>query len=58
MISPVLSIDIDSSAQEVTMFMTANNIGSFLVKSFDEYGVAEEDKLLGVISVKDFRVKK
>ena len=31
-ISPVLSIDIDSSVQEAAMFMTANNIGSLRVK--------------------------
>ena len=37
MISTVLSIDIDSSVQEAAMFMTANNIGSLLVKKFDEY---------------------
>ena len=37
MISTVLSIDIDSSVQEAVMFMTANNIGSLLVKKFDEY---------------------
>jgi predicted transcriptional regulator len=37
MISTVLSIDIDSSVQEAAMFMTENNIGSLLVKKFDEY---------------------
>ena len=37
MISTVLSIDIDSSVQEAAMFITANNIGSLLVKQFDEY---------------------
>ena len=37
MISPVLSIDIEPSVQEAAMFMTANNIGSLLVKKFDEY---------------------
>jgi predicted transcriptional regulator len=37
MISTLLSIDIDSSVQEAVMFMTANNIGSLLVKKFDEY---------------------
>ena len=46
MISTVLSIDIDSSVQEAAMFMTANNIGSLLVKKFDEYvGIVTETAL-------------
>jgi len=46
MISTVLSIDIDSSVKEATMFMTANNIGSLLVKQFDEYvGIVTETEL-------------
>ena len=46
MISTVLSIDIDSSVQEAAMFMTANNIGSLLVKQFDEYvGIVTETEL-------------
>jgi CBS domain-containing protein len=46
MITPVLSIDIDSSVQEAAMFMTANNIGSLLVKKFDEYvGIVTETDL-------------
>lgn len=46
MISTVLSIDIDSSVQEAAMFMTANNIGSLLVKKFDEYvGIVTEIEL-------------
>ena len=46
MISTVLSIDIDSSVPEVVMFMTANNIGSLLVKKFDEYvGIVTETEL-------------
>ena len=46
MISTVLSIDIDSSVQEAAMFMTANNIGSLLVKKFDEYvGIVTETEL-------------
>ena len=46
MISTVLSIDIDSSFQEAAMFMTANNIGSLLVKKFDEYvGIVTETEL-------------
>ena len=36
-ISTVLSTDIDSSVQGAAMFMMANNIGSLLVKQFDEY---------------------
>ena len=46
MISTVLSIDIDSSVQEAAMFMMANNIGSLLVKQFDEYvGIVTETEL-------------
>ena len=46
MISTVLSIDIDSSVQEAVMFMTANNIGSLLVKKFHEYvGIVTETEL-------------
>ena len=46
MISTVLSIDIDSSVQEAAVFMTANNIGSLLVKQFDEYvGIVTETEL-------------
>jgi signal-transduction protein with cAMP-binding, CBS, and nucleotidyltransferase domain len=46
MISPVLSIDIEPSVQEAAMFMTANNIGSLLVKKFDEYvGIVTETDL-------------
>ena len=46
MISIVPSIDIDSSVQEAAMFMTANNIGSLLVKKFDEYvGIVTETEL-------------
>ncbi len=46
MISPVLSIDIDSTVQEAAMFMTGSNIGSLLVKKFDEYvGIVTETDL-------------
>ena len=46
MISIVPSIEIDSSVQEAAMFMTANNIGSLLVKKFDEYvGIVTETEL-------------
>ena len=46
MISIVPSIDIDSSVQEAAMFITANNIGSLLVKQFDEYvGIVTETEL-------------
>ena len=46
MISTVLSIDIDSSVQEAAMFMMAKNIGSLLVKQFDEYvGIVTETEL-------------
>ena len=53
MISTVLSIDIDSSVQEAAMFMTANNIGSLLVKKFDEYvGIVIKQNWLAKIWVK------
>ena len=53
MISTVLSIDIDSSVQEAAMFMTANNIGSLLVKQFDEYvGIVTETELARKVLVK------
>ncbi len=46
MVSPVLSIDIESTVQEAALFMTANNIGSLLVKKFDEYmGIVTETDL-------------
>ncbi len=46
MVSPVLSIDLESSVQEAAMFMTANNIGSLLVKALDEYaGIVTETDL-------------
>ena len=45
-ISTVLSIDIDSSVQGAAMFMMANNIGTLLVKRFDEYvGIVTETEL-------------
>ena len=54
MISTELSIDIDSSFQEAAMFMTANNIGSLLVKKFDEYlGVVTETGLDRKVLCKD-----
>ena len=54
MISTELSIDIDSSFQEAAMFMTANNIGSLLVKKFDEYlGVVNETGLDRKVLCKD-----
>ena len=37
MISPILSIDLESSVQEAAQFMMAHNIGSVLVKEFEEY---------------------
>jgi predicted transcriptional regulator len=46
MISILLSIDIDSSVHEATMFMAANNIGSLQVKKFNEYvGIVTETEL-------------
>jgi len=46
MISNVLSIDVESSVQEAAMVMSANNIGSLLVKKFDDYvGIVTETDL-------------
>lgn len=46
MVSPVLSTDIESTVQEAALIMTANNIGSLLVKKFDEcMGIVTETDL-------------
>ena len=46
MISPILSIDLESSVQEAAQFMMAHNIGSVLVKEFEEYvGIVTETAL-------------
>jgi signal-transduction protein with cAMP-binding, CBS, and nucleotidyltransferase domain len=46
MISNVLSIDVQSSVQEAAQFMVAHNIGSVLIKEFDEYvGIMTETDL-------------
>jgi signal-transduction protein with cAMP-binding, CBS, and nucleotidyltransferase domain len=58
MISTVLSIDIDSSVQETAMFMMANNIGSLLVKRFDEYvGIMTETELARKVFGKDLNLE-
>ena len=46
MISPIQSIDLESSVQEAAQFMVAHNIGSVLVKEFEEYvGIVTETDL-------------
>ena len=46
MISPILSIDLESSVQEAAQFMMAHNIGSVLVKEFEEdVGIVTETDL-------------
>ena len=46
MISPILSIDLESSVQDAAQFMVAHNIGSVLVKEFEEYvGIVTETDL-------------
>ena len=46
MISPILSIDLESSVQEAAQFMMAHNIGSVLVKEFEEHvGIVTETDL-------------
>jgi signal-transduction protein with cAMP-binding, CBS, and nucleotidyltransferase domain len=44
--APVFSIDHDSTAQEAALYMHASNIGSLLVKEFDNYvGIVTETDL-------------
>ncbi len=46
MISPVLSVDVESTVQEAAQFMLVHNIGSVLVKEFEEYvGIVTETDL-------------
>ena len=46
MISPILSIDKESTVQEAAQFMVAHNIGSVLIKEFEEYvGIVTETDL-------------
>lgn len=46
MSSPVFSVDYDSTAQEAAQYMRASNIGSVLVKEFDNYsGIITETDL-------------
>jgi signal-transduction protein with cAMP-binding, CBS, and nucleotidyltransferase domain len=46
MISPILSIDLESTVQEAAQFMVAHSIGSVLVKEFEEYvGIVTETDL-------------
>jgi len=44
--SPVFSIDHDSTVQEAAQYMHASNVGSLLVKEFDDYaGIVTETDL-------------
>lgn len=46
MISPILSIDVESTVQEAAQFMLSHNIGSVLVKEFEDYvGIVTETDL-------------
>ncbi len=46
MISPILSIDKESTVQEAAQFMVSHNIGSVLIKEFEEYvGIVTETDL-------------
>ena len=46
MVSPILSIDIESTVQEAAQFMVAHNIGSVLIKKFEKYvGIVTETDL-------------
>lgn len=46
MISPILSIDVESTVQEAAQYMLLHNIGSVLVKEFEEYvGIVTETDL-------------
>ena len=43
MTSPILSIDHESTVQETAVYMQASNVGSLLVKKYDEYvGIVTE----------------
>ncbi len=46
MISPILSIDKESTVQEAAQFMVSHNIGSVLIKEFENYvGIVTETDL-------------
>ena len=46
MVSPILSIDVESTVQEAAQFMVAHNIGSVLIKEFEKYvGIVTETDL-------------
>ena len=46
MVSPMLSIDVESTVQEAAQFMVAHNIGSVLIKEFEKYvGIVTETDL-------------
>ena len=46
MVSPILSIDKESTVQEAAQFMVAHNIGSVLIKEFEKYvGIVTETDL-------------
>jgi len=46
MISPILSIDKESTVQEAAQFMVSHNIGSVLIKEFEKYvGIVTETDL-------------
>ena len=46
MVSPILSIDMESTVQEAAQFMLAHNIGSVLIKEFEKYvGIVTETDL-------------
>lgn len=46
MSSPVFSIDHDSTVQEAAQYMRVSNVGSLLIKEFDEYvGIVTETDL-------------
>jgi len=46
MVSPILSIDKESTVQEAAQFMVAHHIGSVMIKEFNEYvGIVTETDL-------------
>ena len=58
MISPVLSIHPDASAQEAAQFMESNHVGSLLVKEGENFvGIITETDLTRKILAKDLKDK-
>ena len=58
MVSPVLSIHVDASAQEAAQFMETNHVGSLLVKDGEQFvGIVTETDLTRKILAKGLKDK-